>query len=184
LLCLLRQATVGCPLAPAVPRICLPGRIKNAKMKDGPDGAEFILKPSPVLDSVVLSAVADTPTSEENTASQRAILHALAEVFGQTDGASTSELIEVTGQAKSTFYLARGALLKTGQIVSNGHTGRQRLRLPESNAVQSTDNPVTSTFPISPTGSNGSGPVQSSPTPLIGVGRWTPDSGTLDGTDL
>ena len=153
-------------------------RIKNTKMKDGPDGAEFVLKPSPVLDSVVLSAVADNLGNEDNTASQRAILFVLAEVFGQTDGASASELIEATQLPKSTFYLARAALLKTRQIESNGPPSRRRYSLPESNRVQQPTPPLSRDFPTSPTESKSKGPVQSSPAPLIGldVGLQTLDN--------
>lgn len=153
--------------------------LTNKKMKSGPDGEKITLAPTLTAGSVILHTTAEILSGQvETTAAQKTILDALATTFAHTDGASSTELIEATGLPKSTFYHARGALLEADLIKSNGRSGRGRYALTRSNSVQRSDDASPAQSPISPTVSNGSGPVQSSPTPLKGldVGNGTPDN--------
>jgi hypothetical protein len=107
--------------------------LKNTKQKDQAEHDEMQLCANPVLDSLVI--VADRFSFDApNTSSETKILLALLEPFA-AEPATKSELMEVTGLAKSTFYLARGRLLDSGQIKKVGI----RYVIGESNGVHSGD---------------------------------------------
>lgn len=153
--------------------------LSNKKMKDGPDGLTLNLRAKPHGDSLIISAGNDNALSEDTTPSQRAILHALGDTFALTDGATASELIEVTGMSKSGFYKARAVLLRESQMLSTRVQNSTRYTLPCPHSLtESTppDSPLTSDFPHSPHQSTPPGPVQSTSTPPIGVDEWTRDN--------
>lgn len=89
-------------------------RIRRTKRKDGPGEDMLNLKFAevPGTGSGVLmpqSAMADANKAE------RAVLAAMDEMFAET-GVSASDLMEVTGLSKSSFYRVRGDLLRGGVL--------------------------------------------------------------------
>ena len=107
--------------------------LKNTKQKDQAEHDEMLLCATPVRDSLVIEADRfsyDAP----NTNSEAKILTALRGPFA-TEPATKTELMEVTELAKSTFYLARGRLLDSGQIEKVG----SKYQIRESNGVQPAD---------------------------------------------
>lgn len=159
-----------------------PVTVTNTKMKDGPDGLIIRLQPHTIelddvdnlgrpITSLVLEA-ADSVATTANTEAETRVLGVMRETFAET-GATSSELLEVLDMPKSTFYLARGRLLRVGLLVQGE---RRRLALPP--LVQGHETPTDQPL------SNESKPVQqqsievqSSPAPLKGlddgIGTWT-----------
>ncbi len=108
-------------------------RVSRTKRKDGPREDVLNLQFQEVRGTgsgvlVPQSALADA-SSHENT-----ILAAMREMFAET-GASASALMDVCGMASTTFYRARGNLLRRHVLEVRG----QRLFLVDSQAVWETD---------------------------------------------
>jgi hypothetical protein len=105
-------------------------KLTNTKMKDGPDGLTLPLQMVPVSGSLVVSAgtPADQLIAEDLWGTDRKILDTMLETFPQT-GATSTELIDVTEIPRSTFFNARGRLLKTPWLKLEKHGSSQRLVL-------------------------------------------------------
>ena len=152
-------------------------RLELTKMKDGPDGTALDLKAVPSHGSLIIEGSERRVGEEEASRAEQIVMQAMTGMFAQT-GATATELIEATGLPKSTFYWARGRLIESGELESNGPRSRQRIELPLSSQVQGPETPESRSDSNSPsTVQCLSKSVQSSPTPLRG---WTLDSGLLD----
>jgi hypothetical protein len=103
--------------------------LKNTKQKDQAEHHDLQLHMAPALDSLVIEAAsaADTVSTE----SEAALLVTMREMFSQT-GATSTELLEATGMAKSTYYRARNKCLSNGLITNSGTKSRPRYELAQS----------------------------------------------------
>jgi hypothetical protein len=148
--------------------------LENTKQKDQAEHPPMVLRAVPVLDSLIIQAD-DGIGTREHTDSETRILAALGGAFATT-GASSTELVEVTGLPKSTYYLARGKLLTSGQIVDVGTKARPRYEIAHSNGVQRSDSASDLRDSNESNGVQikGSSPVQSSSPIRLDDGQ-TPD---------
>lgn len=97
------------------------------KMKDGPDGRTINLTAVPVLESLTLSAAADSMPTDVLTTSQDVILQTLREAF--PDGAHSGQLRTAAGLPDSTYYRALGQLRTAGLVQNTGTSHRPFLVL-------------------------------------------------------
>jgi hypothetical protein len=104
--------------------------LECVKMKDGPDGLVLPLQMVPASRSLVVSAGTTTgqALAEDIQVTDRTILDAMRETFAET-GATSTELVAVTGMPSSTFYKARGRLLKTSWLKLQKRGSTERLVL-------------------------------------------------------
>lgn len=101
--------------------------LRCQKQKDGPDTDRHTLKLVPIegTDSCVVEAVSGD-TAEDDAASVRLVKEIFAEMFSET-GVSNSELRSIAveqGLSQSSFYRARGELIRDGWITSTGSGAR------------------------------------------------------------
>ena len=89
-------------------------RIRRTKRKDGPGEDMLNLKFSEVPGTGSGVLVSQSAMADANKA-ERAVLAAMDEMFAET-GVSASDLMEVTGLPKSSFYRVRGDLLRDGVL--------------------------------------------------------------------
>ncbi len=138
--------------------------LSNTKQKDQAEHTDMALRVKSMLDSLTISVDCGLgrPAS---TDSEARILLALSGTF-VTTGATNQELIDLTELPKSTYYLARGKLLKTGQIVNDGSKSRQRYQIPQSNDVQESNTASDLRLSNESNAVQVKGPVQSSPAAL------------------
>lgn len=108
--------------------------LKNAKMKDGPDGLQVLLEPHQVLDSLILQSATEVSAWAVDTSeAERHLVAVLVEHFANTP-ATTSALREVSGLPKTSFYRALGKLIERGTAVNVG-TKRAALYEPASHLL-------------------------------------------------
>lgn len=88
------------------------------KLKDGPDGRTINLTAVTVLESLTLSAAADSMPTDELTTSQQTILDTLREAF--PDGAHSGQLRTASELPESTYYRALGRLRADGLVQNIG----------------------------------------------------------------
>ncbi|MBB4935675.1 hypothetical protein F4561_006584 [Lipingzhangella halophila] len=94
-------------------------RLDNPKQKDAPPFDPILLTLSEMGDSAVILSHGGSGTAAQATESERTILRAMWDSFGTT-GASSTNLREVSGVPKSSFFRAVNALLKRGELVNAG----------------------------------------------------------------
>lgn len=94
------------------------------KMKDGPDGHRFDLRLRPEGESLVVGAAESSGRSSlvsEDRQADQLVMAAMREVFA-VDGATVSDLVQMTGLSQPTAYRVRARLLRTGRLESTkGH---------------------------------------------------------------
>lgn len=107
--------------------------ITNTKQKDSPEQPPLQLTLTAFGGSAVLShdpyGVADAPTESE-----RDLLAILRDTFGAA-GATKTELRDASGQAKTTYYRAIGALVAKGLVVQHKE-GRGTRYVPAADETQ------------------------------------------------
>lgn len=129
-------------------------RLDNPKQKDAPPCDPIMLKLTPVdithggeqVQSAVVKSHGDRGTSDEMTASESQLLQTMWDSFGTT-GASATNLRDVSGLPKSSFYRSINRLVKLGYLVNSG-TQRQTYYV-------LANPPGESQVPLSPTQSQG-----------------------------
>lgn len=112
-------------------------RLDNPKQKDAPPFDPMLLDLTPVditlrgeqLQSAVLKSHGTGGTTASLTDSESQILDAMWDSFGTT-GASATNLREVSGISKSSFYRSVNRLLKRGLLVNTGTDKRAHYILP------------------------------------------------------
>lgn len=90
--------------------------LQREKRKDGPtpDRLRLMLSKVPYTESMIIERLGD----QEIDSKARELLTAYLMHFRATGGCTTTQLQEVCGMSKSTFYWARDKLVKAGELVN------------------------------------------------------------------
>ncbi|WP_168582378.1 AAA family ATPase [Gephyromycinifex aptenodytis] len=101
----------------------------NAKMKDGPDGARYLLRPQPVGESIVLVRAERPSGVTVGGPAETAIVSVLMDRAGVADP-TTAQLEAAAAVPSSSFYRALKALKARGVVegYKDGRSNRVRLR--------------------------------------------------------
>ena len=104
--------------------------LENQKMKDGPPSDRFLLRPSPVLDSIVLARADGHDPFDENVRAPEIVRRVWDSLFSHT-GATRAELrsilVDDYDMSRATAYRAIDGMVAGGAVVLSGN----RLQAPE-----------------------------------------------------